>query len=564
MDPAQQIIILGSVGGNSGPVQLQPPSGFPAPSFNVFKTGSGYSYDYNIDNAKLAFTSTIYCGPGGSNSNNGTTWALRVRSLKQAIALVNAQSAGSITRIAAQAGMYRLTSVDGSSIPDSFGGTTPTRDYVVEPCDGSGNIITTGDQRIISVNDQAMPSFVLVSANVYSSTYTTQVPSPRACDMLYLNSKGNPQALRNLTGTFANPTAIVAGLNALAAKWGQGAMFNDTVNKIYYVQMSDNRAPDSNLIVFRGIANDNSSSSVNLKIIGYFAGTQNIWMRDVHQWGGCFYNFMFGPQGNNLNMWLKDCAGLYSCYHAIAIDGPCALYMVRFTGDDAYKDGGDYDQSSTAAASATGSISGNTLTIPGAVTGQFTTGMVLSGTGVTAGTVVTNTNGEFNSPETYGVSPAQTVASTTITGSGNRPLYVVELDCTFDWCGDDDNTTNAAGLTTCNASSMHVNGTIIRINSKGNRTQNIAFDNITASLSWNLGCQATNCRTTSGTQGAAINLGNRLDSGNTDTCKGWFDGFVSSGNVVDILSEKGGAVFYRNFTPATPSTSLNGGTVTTY
>lgn len=560
MRASTHIILLGGAG-KPPAVQLTVPVGFaPVPTFNIFKSGSTYSYDYNIDAAKPATSSTLFCGPGGSDANNGSTWALRVLNLPRLGTLLNAKGGGTVTHLLAQAGIYL------NSASASFGGFNPLRDFVLEPCDSSGNVLTTGDQRIISVHDQAMPSFVLVSGNVYSSTYTTQVPAPRACDLLHLNSKGNPQALRNLTGTFANPTAIVAGLNALATRWGHGALFNDTVNKIYYVQMSDNRAPDANLIVFRGAAGDTGATGNNLKITGYFAGTQQLWARNLHLWGGTWYCFMFATQGNNLNMWLKDCAGLYSSYQGLAIDGPCVVYNVRFTGDDSYNDGMSYEQSSQASASATGSIAGTTLTVPGTTTGQFTIGMTITGTGVTANTKITNVNGEFNNPQTYGVSISQTVSSTVITGAGNAPQTITELDCTADWCGDDDNTTNAAGMTTCNASSIHLNGTIVRINTKATRNQNVPFDNINQSLSWNLGCQAINGRTTSGAEGSAINLGDPFLGGgiNTDTCKGWFDGFVSSGNTFDAKAVHGGTINYRNNTPATPSTSINGGTVQTY
>jgi hypothetical protein len=61
-------------------------------------------------------------------------------------------------------------------------------------------------------------------------------------------------------------------------------------------------------------------------------------------------------------------------------------------------------------------ISGTTLTVGGTVTGTFAVGMVLSGTGVTAGTTITALGTGTGGAGTYTVSASQTVSSTTITG----------------------------------------------------------------------------------------------------------------------------------------------------
>ena len=71
------------------------------------------------------------------------------------------------------------------------------------------------------------------------------------------------------------------------------------------------------------------------------------------------------------------------------------------------------------ARSATGSsssISGTTLTVGGTVTGTFAVGMVLSGTGVTAGTTITAIGTGTGGAGTYTVSASQTVSTTSITG----------------------------------------------------------------------------------------------------------------------------------------------------
>lgn len=72
-------------------------------------------------------------------------------------------------------------------------------------------------------------------------------------------------------------------------------------------------------------------------------------------------------------------------------------------------------------ASFTGSIAGTTLTVSSAVTGYISTGMIISGTYIISGTTITaqltGTAGA-GSGATYTVSVSQTVASTSITGSG--------------------------------------------------------------------------------------------------------------------------------------------------
>lgn len=67
------------------------------------------------------------------------------------------------------------------------------------------------------------------------------------------------------------------------------------------------------------------------------------------------------------------------------------------------------------AGTATASISGTTMTVPGAITGTFSAGMTLSGSGVTAGTTIVSQP----TSTTYTVSVSQTVSSTTITATGS-------------------------------------------------------------------------------------------------------------------------------------------------
>lgn len=74
---------------------------------------------------------------------------------------------------------------------------------------------------------------------------------------------------------------------------------------------------------------------------------------------------------------------------------------------------------SIAANVVTGSIAGTTLTVTAVTTGVLTNGQTISGTGVTTGTqILSQLTGTSGGVGTYQVSVAQTVSSTTITGSG--------------------------------------------------------------------------------------------------------------------------------------------------
>jgi hypothetical protein len=74
---------------------------------------------------------------------------------------------------------------------------------------------------------------------------------------------------------------------------------------------------------------------------------------------------------------------------------------------------------SIAANVVTGSIAAQVLTVSAVTTGYLTAGQSISGTNVTAGTTITGQlTGTPGGVGTYSVSVAQTVASTTITGSG--------------------------------------------------------------------------------------------------------------------------------------------------
>lgn len=79
-------------------------------------------------------------------------------------------------------------------------------------------------------------------------------------------------------------------------------------------------------------------------------------------------------------------------------------------------------------ASFTGSISGTTLTVTAIASGAIAQGQTLSGTGITAGTKITQfltgAGGNINEVGTYQININQTVASTSITAYYQKPLNI--------------------------------------------------------------------------------------------------------------------------------------------
>jgi hypothetical protein len=79
-------------------------------------------------------------------------------------------------------------------------------------------------------------------------------------------------------------------------------------------------------------------------------------------------------------------------------------------------------------ASFTGSISGNVLTVTAIASGAIAQGQTLSGTGITAGTKITQfltgAGGNINETGTYQLNLSQTVSSTSITAYYQKPLNI--------------------------------------------------------------------------------------------------------------------------------------------
>ena len=102
-------------------------------------------------------------------------------------------------------------------------------------------------------------------------------------------------------------------------------------------------------------------------------------------------------------------------------------------------------------ATGTGSISGATLTVSAVTSGNFWSGMALTGPGVTAGTTVTGYLTGTGQTGTYTVSASQSVASTSLSGSGTGFSFGPFPDSAYSVAGTYYN--RATGLSASNTTS---------------------------------------------------------------------------------------------------------------
>jgi len=129
----------------------------------------------------------------------------------------------------------------------------------------------------------------------------------------------------------------------------------------------------------------------------------------------------FGGCPNGFGIKLTECTAMG--FHDSIIESTCGISLNGSVNNESLTFDGVY-QENTIGSSFTGSISGGTLTITSVASGFPASGQNISGTGITAGSIIgTQLTGPNNGPGTYNVSPSQTVASTTITGT---PVFVTD------------------------------------------------------------------------------------------------------------------------------------------
>ena len=112
----------------------------------------------------------------------------------------------------------------------------------------------------------------------------------------------------------------------------------------------------------------------------------------------------------------------------IEIQNPANIIVTGITTGNATNTLNDTTKRFDGTAQATGSITGFVLTLNAPAAGNvFKVGMVLSGTNVVSGTVITSFGTGSGGAGTYNVSISQTVGSTTITGTGDPLVRVGDV-----------------------------------------------------------------------------------------------------------------------------------------
>lgn len=121
--------------------------------------------------------------------------------------------------------------------------------------------------------------------------------------------------------------------------------------------------------------------------------------------------------------------GVIEYYSPASLSGFTARMQIRDSADD--EDVLLTLTTSTQNAVVTGSISGTVLTVTAVTSGALEAGQLLSGTGVTAGTVVISPGTGTGGTGTYNVNESQTVASTAITGTAGAGIALDDTEKTI-------------------------------------------------------------------------------------------------------------------------------------
>ena len=112
---------------------------------------------------------------------------------------------------------------------------------------------------------------------------------------------------------------------------------------------------------------------------------------------------------------------------SMSFGGTAATGIARFgqsTASQPIQIGGGITAASTTASGTASSITTTVLTVGGTVTGTFSIGMAITGTGVAAGTYILSLGTGAGGAGTYNLNKTQTVASTTITGTTAKSIDI--------------------------------------------------------------------------------------------------------------------------------------------
>jgi hypothetical protein len=477
-----------------------------------------YTHTFDPSNFKPTPTVEYYVGPGGSDSNNGTSWATRFLTLNKALVSANTQVLGTVIRVRAQC--YGGTGVvyKTSDSAKSWGGTGIQRDVIIEPCDNTGALVATNlltatvagrtvsypdiQTQIVSIHDIVVPAYVATAdPNVYVSTYTTEDVNSFAYDLAFTNDFGRPLGLINVNTTMVTDASSpyfndpIGATAFVATTWSRGAIYRDLTNKKIYVNLKDNRAPDANLINLKGAANNLAARNLFLSP-NTNSRKCKLWARNLDLWGGRTF-IALGDETN-----LRQCeVTLTDCYAGY---GTVGGFVFQTAGDCRHK----------------GCVAAD---IPGG--DAFTYFMTNDTTGAANG----------------------------------LSLSMVEVDTVASWIGNHslfDNSTNG--------SSFHRSCTGIRVNCTYDKVTNRIVHDIIDARSWNLGIAFGTTRLSGGTTASAA-CASGLASNTGETSMVFVDGGTLDASLAYSLEAyKGGKIYYQNTDLLGIPTDVSGGTIAQY
>lgn len=290
---------------------MAPPGFSYVPPFTVFRAGGGasstFTTNYSSRSKRPTPDATVYVGLGGSNNNDGTTYATRVRSMSLAVLMANALAVGTV-RILFEPGSYKMTNTQARSGQPTLNATypdawhtayvnKPTCNLVIEPYDD-------GIGRFENVADKAGNAWTATNdANIYQQTYTGTA-SYQVIDNAVLTANGQPMGCF-VVDTVADASNPWPEINAAWAKWGTAVIYVDTAGLKRYLRLSNNRAPDASVL--------NTDASIVPGMSAQATATTTIWMRNCTFRGGLHGFWTRGAVGFPANLYTEDCIVTHVC-----------------------------------------------------------------------------------------------------------------------------------------------------------------------------------------------------------------------------------------------------------